>query len=526
MTRTLAFIGLLFTVTTFPLLLSAQTLSQEVTLITTEGQRTLETINLHGNEMIPLDELAAALGLNIGEDTGAGTLTVNVDTLTVILTKDQQLVSVNGRLVSLGAAPRRVEERWFVPLDFIVRALVPVYNKPLEFRPRSRLLLVGDVQVPRISGRYEKHGLSEQLTLDITPNTVNNINETDGRILIEFDADAIDIVRHPQSLGSVARDIQIIKTPPSLLIELNPAYASHSVSTLPASDGSIQLVIDFRAVELASTTETRPAPPTVSPLPSTDALAPFSTAPAIRTIVIDAGHGGLDDGAEGPDGTLEKDITLSVSRLLTTSLERRLGMRVILTRGRDTVVNIDQRAAIANNNNADLFISLHANSSVSSIPAGAEVFYLSIDEYGEEAREIADREGSYVQVVGGGTREIDMVPWEMAQVRHIEQSSELAQIIEDELRRRIPMSPRAIQQAPFRVLVGANMPAVLIEMGFISNSQQEQQLRNTNFQTLIIEAIVSSVVRFQAVLERSKTSTSTLGSSAGGRTIIGQDTRE
>ena len=215
-------------------------------------------------------------------------------------------------------------------------------------------------------------------------------------------------------------------------------------------------------------------PPVGLPMPTAvDPLPDFTSAPTVRTVVIDAGHGGEEDGARGPVGTLEKDITLSVARRLRDAIESRLGLRVILTRNRDETVDLDERAAIANNNKADLFISFHANASTHPGPEGAAVFYLSIDEYGEEARELAGREGQTIPVVGGGTREIDLILWEMAQVRYLEHSAQFAGYVEGELGRRVTMSQGAIQQAPFRVLVGANMPAVLVEMGFISNPRQE-----------------------------------------------------
>jgi N-acetylmuramoyl-L-alanine amidase len=100
-------------------------------------------------------------------------------------------------------------------------------------------------------------------------------------------------------------------------------------------------------------------------------------------------------------------------------------------------------------------------------------------------------------VFGGGTRDIEVILWEMAQARHIEDSAIFARLIEASLRERVPMSPRAIQQAPFRVLVGANMPAVLVEMGFISNPEQEKQLASESFQTSIVQALVESLLRFR-----------------------------
>jgi N-acetylmuramoyl-L-alanine amidase len=100
-------------------------------------------------------------------------------------------------------------------------------------------------------------------------------------------------------------------------------------------------------------------------------------------------------------------------------------------------------------------------------------------------------------VFGGGAREIEVILWEMAQARYIEESAQLAKTVEAALRERVLMSPRAIQQAPFRVLVGANMPAVLIEMGFITNPEQERQLSSETFQSSIVQGLVDSVARYR-----------------------------
>jgi N-acetylmuramoyl-L-alanine amidase len=213
--------------------------------------------------------------------------------------------------------------------------------------------------------------------------------------------------------------------------------------------------------------------------------------------VVDAGHGGSEDGAHGPSGTLEKNITLSVARRLKAALEARLGVRVILTRDGDATVDLDERAALANNNKADLFVSLHANASVRTSAAGAEVFYLSLEEYGDQAQRVAKGETEALPVFGGGTRDIEVILWEMAQARYIEESAALAKEVEAGLRERVPMSTRAIQQAPFRVLVGANMPAVLVEMGFITNVEQERQLVSEPFQSSIVQSLVDSIIRYR-----------------------------
>ena len=111
-------------------------------------------------------------------------------------------------------------------------------------------------------------------------------------------------------------------------------------------------------------------------------------------------------------------------------------------------------------------------------------------------------ESQILPVFGGGARPIDITLWEMAQARHLDRSATLGRVIEDRLRSQVEMSPRPIQQAPFRVLVGANMPAALIEMGFISNPQEEQRLTSGAYQNTIVQALVRSVVQFRREAEQ------------------------
>ena len=506
----------------FPL--AAQEPAGGLTLITQQGRQPIDTVTVQGDEAIPLDDLAAMFGLDIGEDTGDRTLTVNTGGGPIVLTAGQPLASVDGQLVSLDAPARRIGGRWFVPLDFISSALARIHDQRIELRGRSRLLLVGAVRVPRVSAQYRPRGQSGRLTLQITPNTAHAVTEDNGRLLIRLDADAIDVVRSAQPRGSAVTTIELLDELPGFAIEPGPSYVSHRIVSGESGD-STQLVVDLEAAAPA-VAEARPAEPAD---PGTDAAAgdplpvpDFDAPTQIRTVVIDPGHGGADEGAYGPEGTLEKDVTLSVALRLRALLERRLGVRVILTRTGDTFVALDRRAAIANNDRAELFISLHANSALRDVVTGAEVYYLSIDEYGREARELADRDGRYLPVSGGGVREIDMLPWEMAQARYLAPSADLAAFVSDELGRRVPLSPRPIQEAPFRVLVGANMPAILVEMGFISNPDQERQMTQPDFQTLVAEAIVAGVIRFRDHLATGPYAPSAESATDGGADMPGR----
>ncbi len=462
------------------------------TVLTREGRRPLAVRTINGQDMVALDDLARLFDLVVREDAAAGGLTITVRNQTIVLTGGQPLASVGGRLVSLSAPPVREGRTWYVALDFIQRAIAPVYGSRLEVRKPSRLILVGDIRIPRIGAKIEPLGTVARLTLDVAPATPHTVVQDGTRLIVKFDADALDATLP----ASPAPELIAAVRPgegPAVAIDLGPRFGTYRASDVPADRGAGRIVIDVMAPQANEPQPPSPQPPAPEPPPLLD-LAPAGT---LRTIVIDPGHGGAEDGARGRDGTLEKNVTLSVARRLKAALEARLGVRAILTRDGDQTVGLDERAAVANNNKADLFLSLHANASVRAGAAGAEVFYLSLDEYGDQARRVAQSESEALPVFGGGTRDIEVILWEMAQARYIEQSAALAASVESALRGRVPMSPRALQQAPFRVLVGANMPAVLIEMGFITNPDQEKLLGSDAFQNDIVQALVDSIIRFR-----------------------------
>ena len=468
------------------------------TVLTREGRRPLPVRSIGGQEMFAVDDLARLFDLTFREDTLAGGLTISTKTQTIALTPGQGLVSVAGRMISLPAPPAREGRSWFVPIDFVPRALGPATGTRLDLRRPSRLIVGGDLRVPRVTARVEPLAASLRITFDISPATPHTVAQEPNRIAVRFEADTLDATLPASPAADLVQTIRPADSGAAILIDLGARFASFRAADAPGERGAGRIIVDV----IAATTEA--APPPAPPTPSTPSPAAPDPPPlldpapgGLRTIVIDAGHGGDEHGARGPQGTMEKDVTLGVARRLKAAIEARMGARVILTRDADHTVGLDERAAVANNNKADIFISLHANASVRASASGAEVFYLSLSDYGDQAQRIAQGESEALPVYGGGTRDIEVILWEMSQARHIEQSAQLAQLAEAALRERVPMSPRAIQQAPFRVLVGANMPAILVEMGFISNPDQEKQLLSDGFQSSIVQAIVDSIVRFR-----------------------------
>ena len=475
-----------------------------LTLITREGRRPVASTVVNGQEFIGLDDLAALLMLAVREDALAGGVTVTYKGRTVVASADQAMASVNGRVVTLPAPIARAGRRLLVPLDFIPRAIAPIYDSPIELRRASRLLMVGNVRVPRAAIRVEAAGPPTRLTVDIVPPFAVSTAFDAGRVLVRVDADALDIATTPTGAGLIDQ-IRTGEQTTTIAIALNTRAGTPRISTTTTNESTRVLV----EVPVAAQQETAapPAPPPAPPAaaPSTPAEAPPPLLAArtarLQTMVVDAGHGGEDNGVRGPKGTLEKQITLDAARRLKRLVESRLGVRVVMTRDDDRAVSLDERNAIANNSKADLFLSLHTNGSPLASVKGTEVYYLRLDRAGEEARRNVAATELILPVVGGITRPIDIIPWDLAQASHVDASSRFASMLEEELEKRAPAGPRPLQQAPMRVLSGANMPAALIEMVYLTNGEQEQRVKSDDFQGALIEAIYGAVVRFRAYLE-------------------------
>jgi len=260
-------------------------------------------------------------------------------------------------------------------------------------------------------------------------------------------------------------------------------------------------------IEVASTATSElkaptPAPPSETPIPDPRAL--IAATRTWQTIVIDPGHGGDDVGVRSAKGVEEKQLTLDIARRLRGMVESRLGLRVILTRDDDRALGLDERAAVANNGKANLLISLHVNGSRVPDTSGAEVFHLQLDRQSAEFVRAATSEGASLPTIGGTVRRLDLIPWDLAQARHLDESSVLATVLQEELQRQIPMSPHPVRQGPMRVLAAANMPAALVEVAYLTNPQQESRLATDDFKTSVAQAVFSAIVRFRAWSEESQ----------------------
>ena len=244
-------------VTALSFLASAQ--APAITVISREGRKPLPVTSINNQDYIAVDDINAAFATTSREDRLAGGLTITARGRSIVLTENQNVVSVAGRLVTLPAPPLRRDARWLVPADFLSRALSPALEVRLDLRRAARLLVVGELRVPRVVARIDAGATNVAVTFDITPNTETRVNAQPGRLVIQFDADALDLsipLVPPQTflLGLAPGD-----TPSTVVLTLGPRYATHRATTTQADAGSGRLTIEL----LPATTDVAaiPVPP-------------------------------------------------------------------------------------------------------------------------------------------------------------------------------------------------------------------------------------------------------------------------
>ena len=224
----------------------------------------------------------------------------------------------------------------------------------------------------------------------------------------------------------------------------------------------------------------------------------------IKTVVIDAGHGGKDYGKTGVSGVLEKDVNLILAKKTRDALTRRLGVNVILTREDDRLISLTGRTEIANEVGGDLFISIHCNSWFSDETGGFEAYFLSQarTEWDRAVAKVENSADEFLNIGTGATGDIDFIVWDLVQNEFVNESSYLAELVQNEMTDRLDIRDRGVKQANFTVLQGAHMPAVLIEAAFLSNPSEEQLLVDEDFQKQIADGIVEAVRRFREKYQR------------------------
>ena len=420
----------------------------------------------------------------------------------VLLGPGAGAMTVGREVIVLSQVPVLTENGVRVPLDALKKSYGDLLGLELRWDGSLRQLSVGrqrpreinvEVQVVHIQGIT-----TVVLQFDQTPSyTVND----KGQIVdIEIPIDRLQLTQgRPHPSRSLLRSVKVDEH--TIRLQLEPGAAAAEPYVLARSPGAtssrgLRLVLDLSlsgTFNTAGTLTDRPPPGQGEP-----------SGGALRTVVLDPGHGGVEQGALGPAGSEEKALTLILAKALKRKLEERLAVNVVLTRNDDADLPLATRTALANQNQANLFISLHLNASPDRSAHGAETYFLSVDASDERALEIAaaENESGDNEVSEAPDEGLQLLLWDLAQSQHLAASQQLGSLIQYELSQTLGLTNRGVRQAPFAVLVGATMPAVLLELGFITNPDEEAELLDPAYRAQLVDAVVKAVVRFNALLEQ------------------------
>lgn len=427
-------------------------------------------------------DVARALGFDVQTDPTTGVLTLSSGGHQVFVGAGTTQVPVDQRIVQISRPARVVGGFLYGPVDLFEKVLFPLVGASGGFDAVRRVWTLVETTPP--------------LALDVA---VVHVAPT-TQVVVRQSAAA----RFNPTLTETGFQVRWIGpriSPPFS----ERRYEDPFVSAIRFSGDTA--TIEFRERGLTARAYPLTAPDRlvieVGHAPSPAAL-PALAAPALSTsltIVIDAGHGGGETGAVGPGGLQEKEVTLQIARRLASAIPRLLPCRVVLTRDSDNAISLDDRTAVANHEKADLFLSVHANSSRVAGAHGSETYYLSLEASDKLSQDVASREnqpppGSAPAAAPGRSPELDFILWDLAQSAHLKESSELAEAIQNELNVVSGTENRGIKQAPFRVLVGATMPAVLVETAFISNADEEKKLSSAAFQQSVADGVAKAIAGF------------------------------
>jgi N-acetylmuramoyl-L-alanine amidase len=387
--------------------------------------------------------------------------------------------------------------------------LLFLFSLSVQAQKAGRIVPVLRIQVEDVEG-------GSRLRVNSDNNLTYNLKKTGNLLTISFrSAAGLRLEKKPFSSRLIA-SVDLAKSPEAYLLMIKTRTEDFTY-THSARRSPFELTVDLRNEQKPTPrTENRSAqisekpPEEPAKIPTTvsreTAERPLADKKTIKTIVIDPGHGGNESGARGTFGTLEKDITLSISKKLKEEIEKGLRYRVVMTREADVSVPLDRRAAIANNNKADLFISIHINGARRTNARGSETFFLSLKASDEDSRRLAYFENNSEELENRVPEkdfdELKMILWDMAQSAYLKQSSQLAEFVQMELNELLNTRNRGVKQAPFKVLTGVACPAILVEVAFITNPEEEKLLQSEEFQTRVAEAIYRGLNRFLQLYEK------------------------
>ncbi|MCJ7656657.1 MAG: N-acetylmuramoyl-L-alanine amidase family protein [Candidatus Atribacteria bacterium] len=415
-------------------------------------------------------------------------MTININNRTARLVIDDPSLEIDEQVIPLEIPARIIDNRVMIPLE-VIKIIAEV---DIKWDNQAKTLFINTIRPYLLEVRSYSHPDKTRVVIDLSEKTEFRADK-----LINPDRIFIDIMGSVAKLEDTSKQIKIddgvIKTVRTaqfneeitrVVFDLYQE-ARYELFSLIEPD---RVVIDiFKSGEEAAITEILPAKSEEKPTPGPEIIGK-------RAVIIDPGHGGKDPGAIGPTGLKESEVTLGIA-LYLEKLLKGAGIPTYLTRSKDEFVYLEDRTNFANQKNGFLFVSLHANSVLNHRPSaeGIETFLLSSKYIGASARDVADRENRASRAHPEVDTDLALIIADLEESANIKYSFDIADIIQKKLVEYLKLENRGIKQAPFVVLKGANMAAVIVEVAFISNPKEEELLKTNKFRENTAQALFEAI---------------------------------
>jgi len=398
--------------------------------------------------------------------------------------------------INLAQTPKLVtSKKYKKPLRLVIdiEHTIPVnMAKPCEITiPETLLSEVKEIDMESQDIQTIEPAEEKTNQQNINENTANSSSATDTQTIVQTSTQTTVISQtEPPQIDEriIANDSQVYEKP--ILEYDSDEQDKEMLSKIKTVSISEDQIID-NSYEIIDDTETFK-----DIIPTEKEIAKDA-----KIIVLDAGHGGMDSGAIGPTGVKEKDINLEIVFYLRDLFKKDKNYKTILTRFDDTFIPLAQRTNIANENNADLFVSVHCNANFNRAVAGFEIYFLSENASDSAAKATAILENSSLDLEDKTNEQksvLEKMLWSMVINEHMNESSELCSFIVSETKGRLKIPNKGIKQANFFVLRGTQMPAVLVECAYLSNYTEEAKLQTSKFQKAIADSIYEGVKKYYA----------------------------
>ncbi len=445
---------------------------------------------------LPADTVARNFDASLEYDADSGKITFSWDDRLAEFEVGSDSVTMEGIERKMMKSPLIFEDKPYIPLEAVItRAFQSASGASVKWSFPHRILWIsyeGNITDIR---SYTYDGYT-RFVIELTGEMEYSHTDRSRRFTVEIkDGQLISPALKNNISDDVIRGFQVRETRRGMefILSLSQHAGERKIMKLPSPP---RLVVD---IENKKAGEARPSAESLPPAPAGPPSRGKADIRDINLIVIDPGHGGRDPGAIGPRGVKEKDVVLGISRKLAQRIKERLKIRAVLTRTGDYFVPLEKRTRIANEREADVFISIHANASLNPDSRGFEVYFLSEEASDREAAAVARRENSVMAMEERPVFEdrVSRILWSLTMNQFMNESSELCSFVNSRVLGRTGLTGRGVKQAGFHVMRGARMPSILVEAGFISNRQEEAQLNDPEFQMEIADAICDALEEYR-----------------------------